>query len=623
MPTTIGKIYLGSTLVAGGGSSVSTTEWVRNPAWPILTAPLATEQKIVGLHAVWPGDGVGKGGNFFAFLAQGAYTIDYGDGTVTNYSSNTRADYEFDFNNPQLDGTNAPVTLDVTSSLVNRTAHGLINGSKISFYQLTNTTGIVAERVYYVVNATANSFQVSESAGGAAISLTGSNGTASLLPYKVATVTITPQAGQNLTVVNFFQKNGTTGLVNGYCTGWLDLAMAISQCSGADLTIGGQGTVAHGLVERIDIVAVGALTSFVNLFNGCRELQSIPSLPNATAVTNMSNMFNGCYSLQTIPPFPGSVAAVTNMSNMFLNCTSLQTIPPFPGSVAAVTSMSFMFNGCYSLQTIPPFPGSVAAVTNMGNMFNGCTSLQTIPPFPGSVAAVISMGFMFNGCTSLQTIPPFPGSVAAVIGMNSMFQGCTSLQTIPPFPGSVAAVTNMGNMFNGCYSLQTIPPFPGSVAAVTAMNSMFQNCTSLQTISPFPGSVAAVTGMGGMFLGCTSLQTIPPFPGSVAAVTNMGNMFNGCTSLQTIPPMNTSGVSSAANLSSAFLGGNLTRIQATGQRFSFSVANQKLSAAALNELFTGLPTVTGQTITVTGNYGISEAGYSPAIATAKGWTVTA
>jgi len=104
----------------------------------------------------------------------------------------------------------------------------------------------------------------------------------------------------------------------------------------------------------------------------------------------------------------------------------------------------------------------------------------------------------------------------------------------------------------------------------------------------------------------------------------MANMFTSCSSLQTIPPMDCAGVSSSANFNNAFAtSASLTRIQATGQRFSFSVASCRLSAVALNELFTGLPTVTGQTITVTGNYGINEAGYNPAIATAKGWTVTA
>jgi len=65
---------------------------------------------------------------------------------------------------------------------------------------------------------------------------------------------------------------------------------------------------------------------------------------------------------------------------------------------------------------------------------------------------------------------------------------------------------------------------------------------------------------------------------------------------------------------------SLARIQAKDFKFTFSVANCKLSAAALDEIYTNLPVAVAQTITVTGNYGTT--GDDPTIATAKGWTVT-
>jgi hypothetical protein len=65
---------------------------------------------------------------------------------------------------------------------------------------------------------------------------------------------------------------------------------------------------------------------------------------------------------------------------------------------------------------------------------------------------------------------------------------------------------------------------------------------------------------------------------------------------------------------------SLARIEAKDFRFTFSLQNCKLSAAALDEIYTNLPTVTGQTISVAGNYGVS--GDDPTIATAKGWTVS-
>jgi hypothetical protein len=45
-----------------------------------------------------------------------------------------------------------------------------------------------------------------------------------------------------------------------------------------------------------------------------------------------------------------------------------------------------------------------------------------------------------------------------------------------------------------------------------------------------------------------------------------------------------------------------------------------LSATALNDIYTALPTVSAKTITITGNWGAATD--TPAIATAKGWTVT-
>ena len=81
---------------------------------------------------------------------------------------------------------------------------------------------------------------------------------------------------------------------------------------------------------------------------------------------------------------------------------------------------------------------------------------------------------------------------------------------------------------------------------------------------------------------------------NTAAGTNFGNMFYNCRSL-------------------AF-----ARMAGTAQNINY--ANMQLSGEALDEIYRGLATVTGKTITVTGNYGIVAD--DPTIATAKGWTVT-
>ncbi len=452
--------------VGGGGGTtpVPVDDWVRNPAWPAIPTVLASEQKIVGLYAVWPGDGAGNGGNFFAFNGQGAYTINFGDGTTTNYASNTQANYEFNFNNAALAGTDKPVTFTAATNTVNQTAHGFTAGTVVPFFNIVTTTGLVEGRPYYVVSPTANAFQVSATLGGAPVTLIG-NGSATLLPYKIAILTITPQAGQNLTVINLQAKHNQVGLL-AYTTGWLDLAISVPNVTGANYTLGG-ATVFHRILERVNVVACGVLTS-------------------------MANMYSGTTALRSLSAFPSGISEVTNLSNHYLN---------------------------------------------------------------------------------------------------------SGLKNWPPFLGTAAKVTTTATMFAGCFNADYFPPLPGSIDALVTANLMYA---------------------------ITNATRIPPFPSSTAGITNMNGIVRDMPNLQEVPVLNMSGVSTSSNGQITAGGqavGSLKRIRISGIRFSISLANSQLSAAATNEIFEGLPTVaTAQTITVSSN---PNQGFNASIATAKNWVVVA
>jgi surface protein len=522
--------------------------WTRDPSWLALPTVGDTEQKFVGLIAVYPES------NFTAFTAAGNYAVDWGDGSALDtYSSGATALKQYNYSAAALVGTDAPVTLTDAGDLVTRTAHGYSNGNTVTLWNVTGSTGPVSGQVYYVINATLNTFQIATTPGGSPVAIT-TDGTATLLPYRQAIVTVTPQAGQSLTALNLNIRHTAAGL-QAYETGWLDIELGSPNFTTTGLVIRtGTETVRMRMVERIRIANPGGNTTCVNMFRDCFSLQSVP-------------LFN--------------TAAVTNMNNMFLNCSSLQSVPLF--NTAAVTNMSSMFQGCFSVQSVPLF--NTAAVTNMTSMFLNCSSLQSVPLF--NTAAVTNMTSMFLNCFSLQSVPLF--NTAAVTNMTSMFFSCSSLQSVPLF--NTAAVTNMNSMFLNCFSVQSVPLF--NTAAVTAMNIMFQNCSSLQSVPLF----------------------------NTAAVTNMTSMFQGCVSLQSVPALNVSAVSSAGNFTDMFLNCNsVARNQAQQFNFTFSVANNKLSGAALDEIYTNLPTVVGQTITVTGNFGTAT--HDPTIATGKGWTVT-
>ena len=571
--------------LSGRGLPVSTggsDPWTRPSDW--LTLPTVTEsdQKFVGLHAVYPE------GNFVALTAAGDYTVDWGDGVVENFSANVVAEHEYNY----------------------------------STYDTSNTT----------------------------LSSRG---------YKQAIITITPQSGQNLTVLNLHQRHSTLSVA--YSSGFLDIALSSEFLTDLRIGVATPGSTTQNIrfadLEQVNIVR-SDLRTLEHLFLNCYSLQSVIGISTSTkSASTLSVTFTDAGDLvtsvahglrngdtvillsltsttgitagiryfvisattdtfQLSSTYGGSAIALTtdgsgtlvggtSMANMFNNCVSLTTIPLL--NTTSVSTMNNMFSGCRNMTSVPLF--NTESVIIMSGMFNACSILETVPLF--NTASVIYMGSMFFGCSGLKTVPLF--NTASVITMSNMFNACSILETVPLF--NTASVTIVNDMFNSCYKLKTVPLF--NTASVTTMSQMFNNCYSLTTVPLFDTS--SVTNTNSMFNYCYSLTSVPLF--NTASVTTMVQMFNNCYSLTSVPALITTAVTTSPNFSGMFNNCNsLTRIQAKNFNYTFSVANCKLSATALNEIYTNLPTVTGQTITVTGNYGTSSD--DPTIATAKGWTVT-
>jgi hypothetical protein len=250
-------------------NGVDLMPWTRDPAWLSLPTVGDTEQKFVGLIAVF------EQANFTAFTASAAYTVDWGDGVVEDVASGGTALHEYDFADAQLANSNAPVTLVSSGDLVQRTAHGYINGDVIYLWNVTGATGPKSGQAYYVINKMDDEFQISETLYGAPVVM-GADGAATLLNYKQAIVTVTPQAGENLTALNLNVRHTQAGL-QAYETGWLDIEVGSPNFSASGLTLGGSSeTVRKNMIERARIVNTGNITSMASQFQNMRSLQSVP-----------------------------------------------------------------------------------------------------------------------------------------------------------------------------------------------------------------------------------------------------------------------------------------------------------------------------------------------------------
>lgn len=79
------------------------------------------------------------------------------------------------FMKTNIEGNPITVTSDISLDTLNLNGHGLLNDAPLVFDDLGDTSGVSLATVYYIVNSTANDFQISTSIGGDPVDLTGLN----------------------------------------------------------------------------------------------------------------------------------------------------------------------------------------------------------------------------------------------------------------------------------------------------------------------------------------------------------------------------------------------------------------------------------------------------------------
>jgi len=236
---------------------------------------------------------------------------------------------------------------------------------------------------------------------------------------------------------------------------------------------------------------------------------------------------------------------------------------------------------------------SLADVTSLSSSYQNCSSLVGVIYPAGSLVNVSSLSYAHSGCSSLRFSAYPDGSLGAVATLSNAYSGCGALEGVYFPVGSLGLVITLLYAFNGCNRIRRIIYPSGSLVNLESLERTYTNCPSLEQIIYPSGSLVNVTRVDYAHNGCVALQSVVYPAGSLALVTNASGAF--------------------ANISLA----NITNCAIP---VSFTVANCKLSGEALNEIYSALPTVSGQTITVTGNHGVVDD--DPSIATAKGWTVT-
>jgi hypothetical protein len=367
------------------------------------------------------------------------------------------------------------------------------------------------------------------------------------------------------------------------------------------------------------IKSFGVATSFNNAFYNCNSLRKVEIPDSFSSVETLRYAFYNCYSLTDIT-LPTSWGLVTDVAQLFYSCSSLKAVT-LPTSWELVKTCYGMFCNCYSLTDIT-LPTSWGLVTDVSRLFYNCSSLKAVT-LPTSWELVKTCYGMFCNCYSLKLVD-IPASWDNVTSVASMFSYSSITSCVVPVLTNVA---NASSMFSNCSSLIDCTVLGWGNAL--SISNMFSNCMSLRqlTLPSTPGSFLTdcsniITQNTSAYIKYINLDYV----GSLTADTDIslpyfevGEDFS-VTFHARLSRLRISASDNYHNNHLISVRLDNPNSQFGGYSPQVDVSNGRLSAAALNLLFSDLPTLSGKTIKITGNPGAATC--DKTIATEKGWTVT-
>lgn len=197
--------------------------------------------------------------------------------------------------------------------------------------------------------------------------------------------------------------------------------------------------------------------SFIDLFNGCRNLTSIKiSKIRTYNINNMDNMFKGCSSLIKLDLSYFDTSSLTTMHEMFSGCSKLTSINLSSFKTDKITKLVNTFKDCSKLITLDISNFDTSRVSMMEGMFSGCENLFYLDISGFNTSKVYTMKNMFNNCSTLTSLDISKFNTSKVSTMEGMFHGCSSLKSLDLSKFNTPLLNSIANMFRGCSSLTSI-----------------------------------------------------------------------------------------------------------------------------------------------------------------------
>lgn len=309
--------------------------------------------------------------------------------------------------------------------------------------------------------------------------------------YRQALVTITPQVGNNLTVVRFDVNHSSVAAGSG--TGWLELN--VSAPNATSLRIGSTASVIHGVLESVNFANCTALTDLTSAFARLYALQRLIFPTALNALTAIDGFCSNCISLRGVK-LPTTLPELLTAGTAFNNTGLIEIqVPSMP---KATTLSSFLASNSFLSKVT--FLAGFPAVTACASLFSSSRILKyvNIPSMPLCTSA----STLFPSSLMIEKIdfdPAFaPTTISSLGGTNPSLREIGALNLSNATTGF--SVANSANLQRSrAYGGRFTQNYSGCKLDRAALVEIFNNLGTASgaqtiTITGNPGAAALSAG---------------------------------------------------------------------------------------------------------------------------------
>ena len=570
---------------------------------------------------------------FTATINSGMYTVDWGDGTaLEDVASGVEASHSYDYD--ALGDQNVQ-SLNSSTDSVDYTAHPYVTGDVVSFFNITTTTSLEEGRQYYVTAPLTNSFQIEKRKNSSVVSID-LTGTGNLSPFRQVVLQVTPKdSGSKFLEMDHPVRVGPNAVyhyVFSKSDGLLTFSFGYSsETQGLDYKAGHLQDVYMNNTAQLDYsfnflsqyglqtasrVFTPVGTDLTGMFAGCTGLRYFPESINLATVQELTRFLDDGYGEQaghfteiptmslpsctSLESFMGTTRQISTVNLPYLpNCNSVQkafrNMNLSSGYINSRNISDFRFafvnNNLVKATDLKLNLSSLIHATSMfaenGIMISGYPTYHDTTTAPGN------MIFGYDSCYSLAEMP-YTRITADARAFKNMFEFCFSLEHVEIGKYVTPFYLDIQSAFSGCWGIRSASvDFRGYPGTFT---KLFEQCRQLKAVDILLQSPGEGSNITFLFIDCHHLQS--PVLKTINTTTeyNIDGLYHRCKSLMKID--RDEDFTTLPSLPIAPIAGNapytddcysLQRIQPLNYFKFLSTTNCKLSAAALDELYSIMP----------------------------------